>query len=187
MRSWKPSRRASRATRPGNDTRISTGDPHGHAPSLALAGLLVVTGCATTSGPDYRPEPNPVPRDLRAYQLRLDPPLPAERVRVEVVYRATKAECPVTQAGVQLTPESRGQSLRFQVALDQFTDPRCGWQANQLWIALRAGDNYRTRFSVPPAWTSRCAGAGSIRSTAPAWPGKRTSSTTRCPATCIGW
>ncbi len=118
---------------------------------LALAGLLVVTGCATTSGPDYRPEPNPAPRDLRAYQLRLDPPLPAERVRVEVVYRATKAECPVTQAGVQLTPEARGQSLRFQVALDQFTDPRCGWQANQLWIALRAGDNYRTRFSVPPA------------------------------------
>ena len=117
----------------------------------ALAALLALGGCVSPAGPDYRPEPNPAPRDLRAYQLRLDPPLPAEQVRVEVVYRATKAECPVSQAGVRLTPEQHGQSLLFRVALDQFTDPRCGWQANQLWIALRAGDNYRTRFSVPPA------------------------------------
>ncbi|MCC4309056.1 hypothetical protein LL252_10785 [Alcanivorax marinus] len=124
-------------------------------PRALLAGVLpaalALGGCVTAPAGDYQPSPNPAPRDLRAYQLRIDPPLPPEQVRVEVVYRAGKPECPVTQAGTLVTPERQGQSLVFRVALDLFNDPRCGWQANQLFIALRAGDNYLTRFSVPPS------------------------------------
>lgn len=116
-----------------------------------LAAALALGGCVTAPASDYQPHANPAPRDLRSYQLRIDPPLPPEQVRVEVVYRASRPECPVTQAGTRVTPRRQGQSLVFDVALDLFTDPRCGWQANQLFIALRSGDNYLTRFSVPPS------------------------------------
>ena len=119
-------------------------------PVSVLLAALVLSGCVSVPTGGHAPRPNPAPSDLRAYQLRLDPPLPPEQVRVEVVYRATRPECPVSQAGTMVAPQQRGQGLEFEVALDLFTDPRCGWRANQLFIALRAGDNYRTRFSVPP-------------------------------------
>ncbi len=117
-----------------------------------ICALLLLAGCVSVAQRDYQPTPNPLPRDLRHYHLSIDPPLPADQVRIEVVYRSEGENCPVNQAGTQFSPEQRGQGLEFQVALDMFRNQDgCQWQPNQLWIALRAGGNYNTRFSVPLA------------------------------------
>lgn len=118
----------------------------------AIFGVFLLSGCAAVSQKGYQPEPNPAPRDMRHYQLSIDPPIAADQVRIEVIYRDASGNCPVNQAGVQFAPERDGQGLRFQVALDMFRNQDgCQWQPNQLWIALQAGGNYNTRFSVPLA------------------------------------
>jgi len=120
--------------------------------SAVLGALLLLSGCVSVAQRDYQPAPNPIPRDIRHYQLSIDPPLPADQVRIEVVYRSEGDTCPVTQAGTQFRPERQGQSLSFQVPLDMFRNQDgCEWLPNQLWIALQAGGNYNTRFSVPLA------------------------------------
>jgi hypothetical protein len=119
-------------------------------PMICAAALL--SGCAAVGQREYQPQPNPVPRDIRHYQLSIDPPIAADRVRIEVIYRDAGGACPVNQAGVQFTPKRQGQGLSFQVALDMFRNQDgCQWQPNQLRIALRAGGNYNTNFSVPLA------------------------------------
>ena len=91
-----------------------------------LSALLLLSGCVSVAQRDYQPAPNPIPRDIR--------------------------HCPVSQAGTQFRPERQGQGLSFQVPLDMFRNQDgCKWLPNQLWIALQAGGNYNTRFSVPLA------------------------------------
>jgi len=93
-----------------------------------LCALLLLSGCVSVAQRDYQP------------------------ARIEVVYRSEGDTCPVTQAGTQFRPERQGQSLSFQVPLDMFRNQDgCEWLPNQLWIALQAGGNYNTRFSVPLA------------------------------------
>lgn len=114
-----------------------------------LMASLLLAGCITAPSASYQPPANPNAHDSWHYRLNIDPPLPSDQVRVDVIYTAAKAGCPVSQVGLQIDPQSRGKSLAFDVMLDQFDDPRCDWRANQIWIALGKHDGYRTRFSLP--------------------------------------
>ena len=46
-----------------------------------LCALLLLSGCVSVAQRDYQPAPNPIPRDIRHYQLSIDPPLPAPMER----------------------------------------------------------------------------------------------------------
>ena len=115
---------------------------------LPLLPALLMAGCVTAPA-SYQPPANPNARDLWHYRLDIDPPLPPDQVRVDVLFTASKPGCPVSQVGLRIDPRQSDKSLAFQVFMDQFKDPRCGWRANQIWVALGKNDGYRTRFSLP--------------------------------------
>lgn len=116
---------------------------------LSILLALLITGCVTSPVTSYQPTPNPQAKDRWHYQLNIDPPLPADQVRVDVIYTATQSTCPVSQVGLRIDPGQRGQNLTFDVLMDQFTDPRCGWHANQIWVGIGKTSGYGTRFSLP--------------------------------------
>ncbi len=120
----------------------------------ALLAAALLAGCVTLPSSSYQPPANPDASDLWRYRLAITPPLPADQVRVDVLYEAARPTCPVSQVGLrinpqQLHPQQQGQALTFDVLMDQFKDPRCDWHANQIWIALGKQDGYRARFSLP--------------------------------------
>ncbi|ASK34293.1 hypothetical protein CEK62_07825 [Alcanivorax sp. N3-2A] len=111
--------------------------------------LLPLLLSACVSPPAFQPTPNAVAHKRWQYQLRIDPPLPASEVRVDVLYSAGNTSCPVGEVGFQIDPHEQGQNLRFDLLLDQFQDSECDWRANQIWIGLGQDSGYATRFSLP--------------------------------------
>lgn len=109
--------------------------------------LLLLNACVTV--PPFQPTPNPDAHKYWPYQLHIEPPLPAQEVRVDVLYTAGKATCPVSEVGLQIHPHQQGDALRFDVPMDQFNDDECNWRAHQLWIGLGQESGYTTRFSLP--------------------------------------
>lgn len=122
---------------------------HTKAFFILLLAASLLAGCVTLPSSPYQPPANPDASDLWRYQLAITPPLPADQVRVDILYEAGKPTCPVSQVGLRINPQQHGQVLAFGVLMDQFKDPRCDWHANQIWIALGKQDDYRARFSLP--------------------------------------
>lgn len=109
--------------------------------------MLLLSACVAT--PVFQPTPNHAAHKRWHYQLRVEPPLDAGETRVDVLYTASKATCPVSQVGLRIDPTAQGGALHFELLLDQFQDERCGWTASQIWIGLGKANGYATRFGLP--------------------------------------